>query len=233
VTAQLTLPVSLFDGPCFDNFHAPESNDTVTAVRDIASSSTAGRAMFLSGAAGSGKSHLCWAACRLSSEVGNAPTYVPLRRPGVAHTLLSGVPESGLVCLDDIDAVADDSDWNQRLFSLLEHHYLQGKVRLIVTARQPAAELEFKLADLLSRLKLLAGFRVQSLNDAEKINALQSRAQRRGMQIDVEVVDYIMSRFSRDTHALFAFLDRIDVDSISRQRKITIPFVRSVLGQTA
>lgn len=231
MSAQLTLPVSHFDGASFDNFHAPEAGSVVTTVRQLVAASSPRQAVYLSGATGSGKTHLCWAACRAASELGKVPTYVPLKRPGVARAVLESVPPAALVCLDDVDLVAADDEWNQRLFSLLQHQYIDGEISLIVTARQAAAELEMKLADLRSRLTLLPGFRLENLSDDEKVIALKARAARRGMDIDFEVVDYILSRFARDTHALFGFLDQLDVDSISRQRKITIPFVRSLLEQ--
>jgi len=233
MSAQLTLPVSRFDGAAFDNFFAPKCADTLSAVRDVTTSNKPQTAIYLSGPAGSGKTHLCWAACRAVSEQGLVPSYIPLGRPGVAFSFLETVSGSQLVCLDDVHVVASDKDWNQRLFSLLEHQFLRGNLKLIVTGQQPVAELDFDLADLQSRVSLLPGFRIQPLTDSEKAFALRSRAERRGMEVDVEVIDYILSRFSRDTHALFGFLDKLDLDSISRQRRITIPFVRSVLEQQA
>jgi len=70
----------------------------------------------------------------------------------VACSLMETVTGSTLVCLDDIDAVASDDGWNQRLFSLIEHRFLKGDIRLIVTSRLAIGDIGFGLADLQSRL---------------------------------------------------------------------------------
>ena len=40
---------------------------------------------------------------------------------------------------------------------------------------------------------------------------------------------YLLTRFSRDTHSLFRLLDELDQASLSAQRRLTIPFVRTVV----
>jgi len=152
MSAQLTLPVSRFDGASFANFYTPRGADAVAATREVATANGSQQAVGLSGVSGCGKTHLCWAACRAASEQGLVPAYIPLRRPGVACSLMETVTSSNLVCLDDIDAVAADEGWNQRLFSLIEHRFLKGDVRILVTSRPAIGDIGFGLADLQSRL---------------------------------------------------------------------------------
>jgi regulatory inactivation of DnaA Hda protein len=58
-----------------------------------------------------------------------------------------------------------------------------------------------------------------------------ARAAARGMEMPADVATYILSRASRDTAELFTLLNRLDDASLQEQRKLTIPFVKSVLGR--
>jgi DnaA family protein len=48
------------------------------------------------------------------------------------------------------------------------------------------------------------------------------------MTLSSEVADYVLRRYPRDTHALFALLDQIDEASLTAQRRITIPFLQEL-----
>ncbi len=55
------------------------------------------------------------------------------------------------------------------------------------------------------------------------------RAERRGMTLVEEVGKYILTHCPRHMSTLFAALDVLDKASLAAQRKLTIPFVKSVL----
>ena len=71
-------------------------------------------------------------------------------------------------------------------------------------------------------------YQLQPLTDAEKIAALRLRAQRRGLEMTEEVANYLLTRFPRDTPSLFALLDKLDTATLAAQRRLTIPFLRSL-----
>jgi DnaA family protein len=48
--------------------------------------------------------------------------------------------------------------------------------------------------------------------------------------MDEVVLDYLFSRVSRDLHALSQLLDRLDHASLAAQRRLTVPFIKSVLN---
>jgi DnaA family protein len=85
------------------------------------------------------------------------------------------------------------------------------------------------LPDLASRLASGAAFRLRELDDAGKIAALQQRALRRGFEMPDAVAGYLLGRYARDTHSLFALLERLDHASLEAKRRLTIPFVRELL----
>jgi DnaA family protein len=45
-----------------------------------------------------------------------------------------------------------------------------------------------------------------------------------------ETASYLLRRLPRDMPALFDLLDQLDEASLAAQRKLTVPFVKSVLG---
>ena len=68
------------------------------------------------------------------------------------------------------------------------------------------------------------------MDDSEKKSALQQRAAGRGFTLDDTVARFIMSHYSRDTRALFSLLDKLDSESLQSQRKITVPFLKTLIG---
>ena len=89
------------------------------------------------------------------------------------------------------------------------------------------------LADLVSRLQSGPVFHVPVLADEQKIEALKLRARQRGLELDKEPAQYLLNRFPRDLNALFEVLDRLDQESLVKQRRITIPFIREVFADKA
>jgi DnaA family protein len=51
----------------------------------------------------------------------------------------------------------------------------------------------------------------------------------RGLDLPVETANYLLTRRKRDMASLYALLDRLDLESLNAQRRLTIPFVKTVL----
>jgi len=102
--------------------------------------------------------------------------------------------------------------------------------RLLLAATASPRELGVGLPDLQSRLSLALVFQLQPLSDEDKLRALQLRASRRGLHLTDEVGRFILTRGARSMSALFELLDRLDQASLQAQRKLTIPFLKEVLG---
>ena len=89
---------------------------------------------------------------------------------------------------------------------------------------------KIKLADLQSRLSWGPVLRLQGLSDQEKFEALRNRAQHRGLELSQNVAEYLMRHYPRDLFGLFERLEKLDTASMALQRRLTIPFVKSVLN---
>ena len=67
-------------------------------------------------------------------------------------------------------------------------------------------------------------------SDEEKLQALQLRAKLRGFELPEDVGRFLLKRLDREMRTLFMTLDQLDRASITAQRKLTIPFVKEILG---
>lgn len=184
--------------------------------------------VYLYGPGGSGKSHLLQGLCHEAQQRGQSAIYLPtlaVLQPGVLDSLES----VQLVCLDDIDDVLSMDDWQRALFHLINAFKDRGG-KLVVSAALPVASLEVRLADLASRLKAAFLVATDQLDDEQKLEVVRRKAQRRGFEMSDEVCRYILSRSRRDMHHLAQLVEQLDQETLRRQKKVTIPFVKQALG---
>jgi DnaA family protein len=90
--------------------------------------------------------------------------------------------------------------------------------------------LNINLPDLESRLNWGTTFQIRSMSDDDKAEALVKRAKMRGLTLTEEATRFLLSRVSRDMRALLDILDKLDHASIVEQRKLTIPFIKTILN---
>jgi DnaA family protein len=62
---------------------------------------------------------------------------------------------------------------------------------------------------------------------------LRREADRRGIFLADEVMDYLLVRTARDLGTLMRLLDRIDQFALARQRVVTVPLLRQMLQEDA
>lgn len=229
---QLALKLQLKDASSFGNFLAGPNREAQEQLRAAVvramQPNTRPALIYLWGADGAGKTHLLQAACRLAQELGIAPVYLPLADVmTLGASLLEGIEQTPLVCLDDVGRVAGNAEWEMALFSLVERLRAAGGT-LVAGAAVPPDRLGLKLPDLASRLAWGTTYAMQPLSDAQKLEAVRLRAQHRGLDMPEDVARYILGRYPRDLASLFNLLDRIDEAALARQRRVTIPFLRQL-----
>ncbi len=234
---QLSLSVGLRDDATLENFYSHHNDLAVQAVERIAQGSdgAAGDAVaepfvYLWGEPGAGCSHLLQAACHRAGLHQRSAFYLPLDQfMNQGPRLLDGLETLDLVCIDQLQKVAGLAEWDEALFHLFNRIRDAGH-QLLVAADAAPRQLAVALPDLASRLSWGVVLRIHALDDDGKMAALRARAHDRGIELDEGVVQYIFYRSPRQTHELFALLDRLDRASLSAQRKVTIPFVKQLLG---
>lgn len=186
--------------------------------------------VYLSGPTGSGKTHLCLATCAEAGDAGRSVAYFPLATlAGRLQAALSGEAHADLMVLDGLDAVAGNMADEVALFDFHNRARAAG-VGVLYTGSVDPMSLPLQLPDLRSRLAQCVRFALASLDDPGRREVLRQRAQARGLSLEEPVLDWMLSRVGRDLGTLGALLDRLDRESLAAQRRITIPFLRQLLG---
>ena len=178
---------------------------------------------------GGGKSHLLQAACHQASKNQRTVCYLPAGEIiDLPVQVLDELEQLDLVCLDDIELMAKSPDWEEALFDLINRMRESGNSLLLAASVSPEA-MAVKLPDLRSRLAWGPVFQLQALSDTEKREALRIRAGQRGLELPDNVAEYLMRHYPRDLFGLFERLEVLDTAAMAMQRRLTVPFVKSVL----
>jgi DnaA family protein len=190
--------------------------------------------LYLWGPEKAGKSHLLQATCRAAGAMERVASYLPLGSFPVGDLraqaeILDGLESLELVCLDDLHCIAGDRQWEEAIFDLINRIRQVGST-LVCAAREIPGQLGLGLEDLVSRLCWGPVVRLNELDDSRKAEALQQRARSRGLTLSAEACSYILSRYPRDLASLLKSLERLDYASMVAQRRLTIPFIKQVLG---
>jgi len=219
---QLALDIGLATGPTLESFFAGPNEAVLQHLRLWAGSPTRSPVpTYLWGPEASGKTHLL-------ESVRDA-----LRQQGARVGWLdAGIHEPpefddgwAAVLLDDV-----------HLYTAVQQHAAfnwfvnaQGLQRWVLGAGTlPPADLPLR-DDLRSRLGWGHVFQLQLLSDAERRAVLRKQADARGVFLSDEVMDFMLTRFSRDLGSLMQLLDRLDGYALQTQRAVTIPLIKSML----
>ena len=224
---QLVLPLQLADHAVFASF-LDHGNETLVSTLASLSAGDTGQGCWLWGAPATGKTHLLQAVC---DRAGDRSVYLPLAMLAQAGPgILEGLASRTLVCIDDIGQIVGQDAWEVGLFNLFNDLQESGG-QLIVAARAAPRECGIVLADLASRMSRLPVFQIHALDEQQRVAALKLRARHRGLDLPDDTAAYMLRRSRRDMASLYELLDKLDLEALRAQRRLTIPFVRDVLQQ--
>jgi len=223
--------IALHDGARYDSFFTGSDNDVV--LKDLRASieSEKHEQIIIWGGEKSGKSHLLQAACHAAFERDMLSAYFPLSVVQQHGTkIFTGIQKYKLICIDDIEVVLKNKEWEEAVFHLI-NQARDNKQIVFFASRENPRHIHCDLLDLKSRLLWGASYQLKELSDTEKAQALQARAKQRGFELGDTVMEYIYKRYSRDFGTLMKILNILDRESLSKKRKITIPFVKEALSK--
>ena len=199
------------------------------ALRALASGAATG-GVYLHGLHATGKTHLLLATCAEAEVAGLRAAYLSLRGlRGRVRGATEGLDAIDVLALDDVDAIAGSREDEIALFDLHNRLRDAGRSLLYAAADAPDA-LGLALPDLRSRLAQCARWALPVLDDAGRAELLRQRAAARGLDFDEAALEWLLRRASRDLGSLTAIFERLDRASLAAQRRLTVPFLRQVLG---
>ncbi len=228
MSSQLPLGLRFAERNNFDSFF-PGPNRAVVRQLIALLHAPGPAAIYLRGESQTGKSHLLQAALRAVTADGRTGVYLPLSSEDeLCPELLLGMEALDLVCLDDIDRGPPGSDWTAALAGLLTRAGATSG-RVLLSGRSPPEGLD-PTGSLGIHLGLATVLELYPLTDSDKTWALQARARERGLKLPEHVGRWLLRHYSADLGQLTRALESLDYASLAAQRKLTVPFIRNLLG---
>jgi DnaA-homolog protein len=226
---QIPFQFGDFQQNDFASFLTGENKELLSLLNTISKKEERHR-LYLWGAEGFGKTHLLQAACKQASEFDLHVAYLPLKQLSeFSPEMLHDLGELDLVCVDDIECVAGEIEWQQGLVWLY-NELRDNEHSMIISANVSATNIELEVNDLKSRLSWDQVLRIKEADDELKIQILKQKANARSFDLSDEVIEYLIVRVDRDLGSLIDVLYKIDHASLSAKRKITIPFVKDFIN---
>lgn len=219
---QLPLPIGLARAPTLSAFFAGPNEPALAHLKLWVGSPTRSPVpTYLWGPAASGKTHLLKAVREALREQGATAGWLDA-------TLLEPPPYDerwAVVLLDDV-----------HLYTAVQQHAAfswfvsaQSLQRGVLSAGLlPPAHLQLR-EDLRTRLGWGHVHQLQLLSEPERRSVLRQAADDRGVFLGDEVMDFMLTRFSRDLGSLMQLLEQLDAYALQTQRAITIPLIKSML----
>lgn len=219
---QIALDIGLATGPTLASFFAGPNEAAVRHLQLWAGNPTRSPVpTYLWGPAASGKTHLLKAVLE------------QLRGQGVAAGWLDPTVHEPPAFEDAWGAVLMD---DAHLYTAVQQHTAfnwfvnaQTHQRWVLAAgAAPPADLKLR-EDLRTRLGWGHVFQLHVLSEPERRAVLRQHADARGVFLGDEVMDFMLTRFSRDLGSLVQLLEQLDGYALQTKRAITIPLIKSML----
>jgi len=176
---------------------------------------------YLWGSSGSGKTHLLQAV--------HAGLQAQGQTAGWLSASASGTPDFderwAAVLMDDVHAL--DASQQHLAFNWFINAQTR-QIAVIAAGSLPPADLKLR-DDLRTRLGWGHVLALQVLGESQRREVLRASAQGRGLILSDEVMDFMLTRFSRDLGSLMELLNLIDGYALQTQRAITIPLIKTMM----
>lgn len=217
---QLLLDINAEVQPSLDTFVVGKHAEAVQLLRLFARripGNFGERSVYLWGETGAGKSHLLHAlACASAARYLNA---------SISSSDMDFLPEVDLYLVDDCQHL---SDAQQIAVFNLFNQVKENNAFFVAAGSQPPALLAVR-EDLRTRLGWGLIYQLHGLTDEEKIAALHSAANARGITIPSGVLPYLINHYQRDMPALSNMIDVLITFSLENKRPITLPLLRELM----
>ncbi|MFN3495508.1 MAG: DnaA regulatory inactivator Hda [Hydrogenophaga sp.] len=223
---QMALDIALAPVPTLDNFVAVGNEAALTHLRLWAGNALRSPVpTFLWGDGGSGKTHLLRAVRQSLREQDSVVGWMD------ASTLHPTDFDErwDAVLLDDCHLYTAEQQAAAFNWFVNAQSPAHGPARWVLAAAdRPPADLQLR-EDLRTRLGWGHVFQLRALGETERRAVLRRAADERGVFLSDEVMDFMLTRFTRDLTSLMLLLEQLDGYALRTKRAITIPLIKSML----
>ncbi|TCS42648.1 DnaA regulatory inactivator Hda [Reinekea marinisedimentorum] len=229
ISPQIPLHMSFREDAVFEDY-LPGQNAVAVGMLRQSLANLSEHLVFLWGAKGCGVSHLLQASVNDLQLQGLDAAYLPLSECyDFGPEALEGLDVLDAVAIDDIDMIADNPEWAEGLFHFYNRMRDSGRLILVGGQCSPL-QMTLTLADLKSRLSSGLTLQLVAMSDEERTDWVVWKGRKRGLVIERDVAEFLILRHNQNMHEMVNTFDLLDEASLAEQRRLTIPFVKQVLG---
>ena len=219
---QIPFSFPKFDFNKFDFFHSNIVNrETIALIDNLFKFNYKDNRIYLWGPSAVGKTHILIATIKkflnLNKEV------IDLSFIDDNDTFDLGSID--LFFLDDIERA--DGKIQNNLFNIFNMSENENAA-IFITGSLPPNQMSLR-PDLRTRISQCLVLNLKELEDEEKKDVLLKRSYFMGINLKLEIIDYLVKNYNRNMHELIKLIEKIDKESIIQKKRITIPFIKSFM----
>ena len=224
---QLALQIQINERASLNNFFVSKKNNkTIQILKNILLGSDKGVQIFIEDLGSNGKSYLLQAICNDFSNSNNSSIYIPMQEAiNLDPSILEGVSELNLICIDDIDLINKRRDWEIALFNLINECY-EKECFLLLSGSINRLEA---IPDLVSRIKKMETLRLEAINDDELLEATKAISKNLNIEISDKNMNYLINNSKRDIKTIFRTLSQLEKESLERKKSIGLNLIKEVI----
>jgi len=224
---QLALQIQINERASLNNFFVSKNNSkTIQILKNILLNSNNGVQMFIDDLGSNGKSYLLQAICNDFSNSSNSSIYIPMQEAiNLDPSILEGVSELNLICIDDVDLINKRREWELALFNLINECYEKDCFLLLSGS---VNKLE-AIPDLVTRIKKMETLRLEAINDDELLEATQAISKNLNIEISDKNMNYLINNSKRDIKTIFRTLSQLEKESLERKKSIGLNLIKEVI----
>ena len=223
---QLALQIQINEKASLENFFISKNNyKTIKILRSIINNNKAGQ-VFIDDQGSNGKSYLLQAICNDFSVAEKSVIYIPMKKMIKSDpTLLNGVSQLSLICIDDVNFINGFKEWETELFNLINECY-QKECFLLLSGNINKIQA---IPDLISRIKRMQILRLDAIDDDELFDATQSISSNLNIKISLKNLNYLINHSKRDIKTIYKTLSQLDKNSLERKKSISLTLIKEVI----
>ena len=224
---QLALQIQINERASLNNFFVSKNNNkTIQVLKNILFSSDRGAQIFIDDLGSNGKSYLLQAICNDFSNSNNSSIYIPMKEAiNLDTSILEGVSELNLICIDDVDQINKTREWEIALFNLINECY-EKECLLLFSGSVNKLEA---IPDLVSRIKKMEILRLEAIDDDELLEATQAISKNLNIEISDKNMNYLINNSKRDIKTIFRTLSQLERESLERKKSIGLNLIKEVI----
>ena len=219
---QIPFSFPKFDFNKFDFFHSNIVNrETIALIDNLFKFHYKDNRIYLWGPSAVGKTHILIATIK---------KFLNLNKEVIDMSFIDdndtfNLGSIDLFFLDDIERA--DGKIQNNLFNIFNMSENENAA-IFITGSLPPNQMSLR-PDLRTRISQCLVLNLKELEDEEKKDVLLKRSYFMGINLKLEIIDYLVKNYNRNMHELIKLIEKIDKESIIQKKRITIPFIKSFM----